>query len=91
MEIKFIIDPDVDADDYKEIYTVEVMMEDGTFFSMSANSNEITYEGFRSDVFEDLFMSLAESTGVTVLLEEDDYSNIDGMLEDYVGDPDSGC
>lgn len=102
MEIKFTIDPDVDADDYRELYTSQVTMEDGTSFIVRANEDEVSYDEFRADIFEDLFRSLAESTGLDVTVEEDDYATFDlddiqdcsavDSYEDYVADEDrSGC
>lgn len=86
MEIKFTIEVDVDADDYKELYTADVIMEDGTSFTVRASEDDTTYDAFRSDIFEDLFMSLAEATGLTINVEEEDYANID--LEDFLDEVD---
>jgi hypothetical protein len=97
MDIKFVIEPDLDADDYLEQFTAEVTMEDGTTFTVSATENEVSYDQFRADIFEDLFRSLAEATGITVNLDEEDYASfdleeVDALLEDYLADPDiNGC
>jgi hypothetical protein len=101
MEIKFTIDPDTDADTYRELYTADVVMEDGTSFTVRATEDDVSYDQFRADIFEDLFRSLAEATGVNVSVEEEDYASpfdedfigLSGPLEDYVADPDdiNGC
>lgn len=97
MEIKFTIEPDIDADDYRELYSAEISMEDGTSFIVKGTETEVSYDQFRSDIFEDLFLSLAEATGVDVNVEENDYAafdldDVDDILEDYLADiePD-GC
>ncbi len=84
MKIKFIIDPDLDADDYRELYSVEVEMESGESFTRSSNSDCISYEGFRSEIFEDLFLNVAASTGIEVELDEEDYAMSEEELEDLM-------
>ena len=97
MEIKFVIEIDVDADDYKELYSADVTMEDGTSFTVRASEDDTSYDQFRADIFEDLFRSLAEATGLNVSVEEEDYASfdmdeIDDLLEDYISDEDrTGC
>lgn len=97
MDIKFVIEPDLDADDYREQYSAEVTMEDGTTFTVSATEDDVSYDQFRADIFEDLFRSLAEATGINVNLDEEDYASfdledVDDLLEDYLADEDrTGC
>ena len=83
MNIKFIIEPDIDADNYKEIYSVEITMDNGETFGMSASEDEVSYDAFRADIFEDLFMSLVDAAEIEVNIEEDDYANIDDLIADY--------
>lgn len=99
MKIIFAIEPDIDADDYRELYTADVTMEDGTNFTVRATEDDVTYDQFRADIFEDLFMSLAEATGIEVEVEEDDYAVVDeeGDIiftaedDDDLGDENNGC
>lgn len=98
MEIKFTIEPDVDEDNYRELYTADILWEDGTSFTFRMNEDEISYDEFRADIFEDLFRALAESEGISVTIEEEDYANLsledidllDDLLEDYL-DEDGRC
>lgn len=77
MNIKFIIEADSDSDNYIELYTAQVDMEDGTSFTVNASEEDLTYDRFRADIFEDLFQSIAEATGVPVTIEEDDWASVD--------------
>lgn len=98
MEIKFTIEPDMNSDDYIEIFTADIFFDDGTSLSISASEEDTSYEGFRADIFEDLFTSLYETTGNALVVEEDDYTvfddeDIDVIIDDYLEnlDDNNGC
>lgn len=74
MEIKFTIEPDLDADDYRELYAAEVTMEDNTSFTVRATEDDVSFDAFRADIFEDLFCSLATAAGIEVNIESEDYA-----------------
>lgn len=84
MNITFTIEPDIDADNYKEMYSCDVEMEDGTSFTVRATEDEVSYSEFRADIFEDLFRSLAETMGITLEIEEEDYAAPDAPNEDVI-------
>ena len=72
MDIKFTINPFVLDDDLEAEYLADIQMEDGTSFTIKSDSNACMYYEFKSDVFEDLFRSLAEASGIDVTIEEED-------------------
>ncbi len=75
MNVKFIIDPDTDSDEYRELYTAEVTMEDGTEIVIRATEDDLTFADFKADIFEDLFRSMAEASEIEVTIEIDDYAD----------------
>lgn len=89
MEIKFTIEPDLDAeDDFTELFTADILFEDNTSLRVQASDTDITYDAFRADIFEDLFRSITEVAGINLIIEEDDYATfdddeIDVILADY--------
>ncbi len=82
MNIRFIIEPDMDCDYYREVYTAEITTEDGQTFTVNATEDEVSFAEFKSDIFEDLFMSLAETAGLEVIVDLEDYASVD--IEDFL-------
>lgn len=92
MKIKFIIDPDVDSDEYRELYTAEIELEDGTEITVRATEDDVSFAEFRAEVFEDLFLSIAEASEIEVDISIDDYADrLTDPLEEDFGRTANGC
>lgn len=95
MNIKFTVEPIVDTDEYLEEYTVDILWDNGASYTFQNNSDHVSYDEFRAYILEDLVCALADIQGISVNIEEEDYSfteeDIDDLLEDYLEGDNNGC
>lgn len=98
MKIKFTIKPEFVegglTEDYHEIFSVDVTFDDGTVYIIEVSDEDTSYADFKADIYESLFLSLAESADIEVEIDEEDYAEVNlADIEDYRVDDEwkTGC
>ena len=77
MKVQFNVEPSDDTDDYLEIYTATLTMPDGVIVVVSATEEDVSYDGFRAEVLEDMLGSLCETVGLPFDIETEDYAAVE--------------
>lgn len=84
MNIQFTIEPSDDTDDYREIYTASLVMPDGGTLVVRASEDDLSYDGFRAEVLENVLSDFCEAAGIPLSIETEDYVVSDEIDENVL-------